>query len=134
MAMTQVRERAGSAVDEVGRHRYIRLTTFRASGEAVVTPVLCVVDGERLVVHTRSSSGKAKRIRRDPSVRVGGSTARGKARGPEIAGRATMVERERRGRIDRLFAEKYGLGWWLTDTIGRGRQPDSVFVEIELGS
>jgi PPOX class probable F420-dependent enzyme len=50
--------------------RYISLTTFRSSGEAVSTPVWVGRNGETLVVLTPAGSGKVKRLRRDPRVEV----------------------------------------------------------------
>ena len=50
--------------------RFISLTTFRSSGEAVSTPVWVGRDGETLVVLTPAGSGKVKRLRRDPRVEV----------------------------------------------------------------
>jgi PPOX class probable F420-dependent enzyme len=50
--------------------RFISLTTYRRSGEAVSTPVWVGRDGEALVVLTPAGSGKVKRLRRDPRVEV----------------------------------------------------------------
>ncbi|WP_206340149.1 PPOX class F420-dependent oxidoreductase [Blastococcus litoris] len=50
--------------------RFISLTTFRASGAPVSTPVWVGRDGDSLVVLTPSGSGKVKRLRRDPRVEI----------------------------------------------------------------
>lgn len=50
--------------------RFVSLTTFRDSGERVSTPVWVGRDGESLVVLTPASSGKVKRLRRDPRVEL----------------------------------------------------------------
>ena len=50
--------------------RFILLTTYRRSGEAVSTPVWVGREGEALVVLTPARSGKVKRLRRDPRVQV----------------------------------------------------------------
>jgi len=50
--------------------RFILLTTYRRSGEAVSTPVWVGREGEALVVLTPARSGKVRRLRRDPRVRV----------------------------------------------------------------
>lgn len=51
-------------------NRFISLTTFRRSGEAVSTPVWVARDGQALVVLTPAGSGKVKRVRRNPRVEV----------------------------------------------------------------
>jgi PPOX class probable F420-dependent enzyme len=50
--------------------RFISLTTFRASGEAVSTPVWVGREGATLVVLTPADSGKVKRLRNDPRVEI----------------------------------------------------------------
>jgi PPOX class probable F420-dependent enzyme len=112
--------------------RYVRVTTFRRSGEPVATPMICVVHGGHLYAITRSSSGKAKRLRNDPRVRVVASTGRGRPTGPEVAGTARILERERGGEVDRVFARKYGLFWRIYNGVGRGRRPDTVLVRMDL--
>jgi uncharacterized protein len=50
--------------------RFVSLTTFRRSGEAVSTPVWVGRDGEALVVLTPADSGKVTRLRHDPRVEL----------------------------------------------------------------
>ena len=45
--------------------KYLSLTTFRADGTPVATPVWLVRDGDALLVMTDPASGKAKRLRSD---------------------------------------------------------------------
>ena len=54
------------------RSRLLDLTTFRTSGVGVTTPVRFAIDGDRIVVSVRTDSGKVKRLRADPNVRVAG--------------------------------------------------------------
>lgn len=72
-------------------HKYISLITFRKSGAAVPTPVWFAEQGGRLYVMTRSDSGKYKRIRNQPQVRVAPCTVRGRITGPEIAATAAIL-------------------------------------------
>jgi len=58
------------ALLDLARERFVLLTTFRASGEPVSTPVWVARDGHALVVLTPSGSGKVRRLRADPRVRV----------------------------------------------------------------
>jgi PPOX class probable F420-dependent enzyme len=54
----------------LAEERFISLTTFRRSGEAVSTPVWVGRDGDALVVLTPAGSGKVKRLRHDPRVEL----------------------------------------------------------------
>ncbi len=90
--------------------RFILLTTYRRSGEAVSTPVWVGREGDALVVLTPARSGKVRRLRRDPRVQVQPCGRFGKVpKGAEpIAGTAEVredpVEVERaRGTIRRTY-------------------------------
>ena len=50
--------------------KYISLTTFRKDGTALATPVWFGEEDDKLYIMTRSISGKYKRIRNNPQVRV----------------------------------------------------------------
>ena len=63
------------------------LISFRKNGTAVPTPVWFSEKDDKLYVMTRSDSGKYKRIRNNPQVRIAPCTMRGKITGPEVAGR-----------------------------------------------
>jgi uncharacterized protein len=55
---------------EIGRSRYISLSTYRKNGTAVATPVWHVVDGDVLFVVSDTGAGKVKRIRNNSRVMV----------------------------------------------------------------
>jgi PPOX class probable F420-dependent enzyme len=52
------------------KQSYLNLETFRKNGEGVRTPVWFWEDGGVLYVRTEDGSGKVKRARRNPQVRV----------------------------------------------------------------
>lgn len=70
---------------EIQRQNYISLSTFRKSGDAVSTPVWFGEQDDKLYVMTRSDSGKYKRIRNNPQVRIAPCTIRGKITGRDFA-------------------------------------------------
>lgn len=97
--------------EELGRERYVALTTYRRSGVAVTTPVWIATDGEDLLVVTGAQTGKAKRIRHDPRVTLRGSTVRGRVneRMDAAEGRAEIVSDEAGvAEAEGAFREKYG--------------------------
>ena len=87
---------------------YVLLVTYKRSGEGVATPVWAARDGERLVFRTEVDTGKVRRIRHDPRVRVAPCSFRGRPKGPPVEARARIL-----GPADaiaeRLLAAKYGL-------------------------
>src|SRR5947207_15396728 len=94
---------------EIHGQKYILLTTFRKNGAGVPTPVWFGEWDEKLYVKTRNDSGKYKRIRNNPQVRVAPSTARGKITGPEFAGTARILPATEWKRAREAVSRKYWL-------------------------
>jgi uncharacterized protein len=94
---------------EIRGQKYIRLTTFRKNGTAVSTPVWFGEEEDKLYIMTRSDSGKYKRIRNNPQVRIAPCTMRGKITGPEFAAEARILPSEDWPRARKTIERKYLL-------------------------
>ena len=79
---------------EIQRQKYIRPSTYRKSGAAVLTPVWFGEQDDKLYVMTRNDSGKYKRIQNNPQVRIAPCTMRGKITGPDFAATARILPPE----------------------------------------
>jgi PPOX class probable F420-dependent enzyme len=113
---------------EIQGQKYVCLSTFRKSGVAVVTPVWFAEREDKLYVKTRIESGKSKRIRNNPSVRVAPCTIRGKIIGPEFAGRARILLPEQSAPAKEAINRKYffaRLSLWNSK---------NEYLEIEFGA
>jgi uncharacterized protein len=80
--------------EELTREKHMLLTTFRANGTGVSTPVWTVAASDgRVGMWTAAGTGKEKRLRRDPHVTVQACTARGTAKpgAPVLAGTAEVI-------------------------------------------
>lgn len=111
---------------EIQGVKYISLATFRKSGTAVYTPLWFAEKDGKVLVKTRSDSGKYKRIRSNPQVKVAPCTMRGKITGPEFAGRAQPLGREQWPEAQKALNRKYWLArlpFWSSK---------NEFLEIEI--
>ena len=93
-------------------HKYINLETFRKNAQGVRTPVWFAAepeDGtpEKLYVYSTANSGKAKRIRNNPRVRVAPCDMRGKLSGEWIDARTEIVTGEEAEHGMKLLNKKY---------------------------
>ena len=93
----------------LGGHWAVRLTTLRRDGTPVATPVNVAVAGDRAFFRTYEQAGKFKRLRNNPRVLVAPSTPRGKATGPDIEARATLLTGEDDALAARLIDEKHRI-------------------------
>ncbi len=107
--------------------KYISLATLRRNGQEVRTPVWFAEQAGKLYVMTRSDSGKYKRIRNHPQVRLAPCTARGKVTGAWIEAHARILGREKEGVARQALASKYFLMRfpWLWSR-------KNIFLEITL--
>ncbi len=110
---------------EIRGQKYISLITLRKSGAAVATPVWFGEQDEKLYVMTRSDSGKYKRIRNNPQVRIAPCTIRGKITGPETAATARILPPDAWPAAHKTIKQKY----WLT-RITFFWSNKNIFVEI----
>jgi len=109
--------------------RFVSLTTLRRGGGLVATPVEFVAGGHAIYVRTARDSGKVKRIRHDPRVRVATCTMRGRPTGAAFAGTAKLLSDDETRALYARFSQKYGLLWrigvWL-------RAPKTQGIRIVL--
>ncbi|GAA3377487.1 hypothetical protein GCM10020367_53350 [Streptomyces sannanensis] len=102
---------------ELGRSRYVSLTTFRRDGTGVATPVWVVSDGQELYVWTRSDSWKVKRIRNNSRVLVTPCDVRGRTApdAPTAEGTARLLDETGLRLVRRLLTRKYGWQFRIVD-------------------
>ena len=96
--------------------KYVALTTFRRSGEPVVTPVWTVRHGDGWACTTGPESFKVKRLRNDPRIEVAPCDVRGKVAdgAPRFVGTGRVVtDREEFTEIRRAVSKKY----WIFSTL-----------------
>jgi uncharacterized protein len=101
--------------------KYISLVTVRKNGEKIATPVWFGEDNDKLYVMTRSTMGKVKRIRNNPSVEIAPCTIRGEETGAKIPAHARILPPQDTAHARRAINRKYWMArlplvWWRTDT------------------
>ncbi len=122
-------------IDELDRHRYLSLATFRRSGAEVRTPVWFAAADGKLYVFTAGDSGKVKRLRRSSRSRIAPSDARGQVRGAwrDVTARL-LTEPHARERGHAALRAKYGWQMRMADVFARllGRYQHRAWIEIEV--
>lgn len=117
---------------------FVALTTYRRTGEAVSTPMWVAPDGDELVFTTPSDSGKTKRLRRDPRVRVQVCSRMGKVRtgALDAEGRASLAD-DGAAAARGESAIRAAYGWQFTgmqrieNLLKRGRRERTI-IRVQL--
>lgn len=90
-------------------HKYINLETYKKSGQAVRTPVWFVISDEQIFVLTSQNTGKIKRIRNNPTIKIMPCGIRGDSKGEWIEGLARIATEPEMQNTIRLRYKKYGF-------------------------
>jgi PPOX class probable F420-dependent enzyme len=117
-----------TVVDEIGRSKYVSLTTYRKDGTGVATPVWHAVNGGELFVVSDAEAWKVKRIRNNSHVVVTVCGIRGKIApgAPSAEGTARLLDEADTETGRTLLARKYVLsrmGNWFTKILHLRRRP-----------
>ncbi len=108
MTQTATEARPGNAFSMLDGHHFLSLTTYRKTGEAIVTPVWFAQVDNRVYVMTMLASGKAKRIINTPRVTIAPCDRTGNLLGPSMEAVAHRVSEDGRSAADAALAAKYG--------------------------
>jgi len=115
---------------------YVSLTSYKQDGTPVSTPLMVAARGEFLFVWTRKESGRVKRIRRDPVVRIGVCDIRGRPKSAQWPATARIIGGGGEQMVRELMAAKYGsfrikyADLWLKL---RRKSVERVGIQITLG-
>ncbi len=103
-----------TVLDEIGRSKYVSLTTYRKDGTGVATPVWHVVNGGELLVVSDADAWKVKRIRNNSHVVVTVCDFRGRIApgAPSAEGTARLLDEAGTKTGRKLLADKYVLSRW----------------------
>lgn len=112
---------------EIQGQKYISLATFRKNGIAVSTPVWFAELNDKLYVQTRNDSGKYKRIRNNPNVRIALCNIRGKITGPEHSGKARILPPGESKQAQAAVRRKY----WMARLPFWSKKNEYLEIEIE---
>ena len=113
--------------------KYLNLETYRKSGAAVRTPLWFAQDEAEGVLYAYSlaDSGKVKRLRNNPRVRVVPSDMRGTPQGEWVEARAEILDAAGAARGHQLLRQKYVMKR-LFDLLGRFRGRRHAVMAIRL--
>ncbi|HZN16350.1 MAG TPA: PPOX class F420-dependent oxidoreductase [Acidimicrobiales bacterium] len=116
------------SIDDLKGRKYCVLVTYKRDGTPMPTPLWFGVGNGKVYAET-GESGKAKRIRNNPKVRVAPSDSRGKPTAPPFLGTARVIDAGENAAADRFIQANYG--WYRTayNKLLTNRVP-TVIIEV----
>jgi uncharacterized protein len=118
-------------ISQFSNEKYINVETYRKNGQAVQTPMWFVIDGRTLYIRTDMTSGKVKRAKNNPRVRITPCNIRGHPKGKWIDGQMRMATSESE-KANKLLNQKYGLKGRIIRTFNRLRNTKPIVFSIQI--
>lgn len=120
-------------LDSFSNHLYLNLETQRKNGDVIATPLWFVSNEGFLYVRTIETSGKVKRVRGHPEVRVMPCGPKGEPLGTWHPARVTENnDPQLYQQITRLLVQKYGeiVNTYETQAISRGESYIVLCIDL----
>jgi uncharacterized protein len=112
--------------------KYINIETYKKNAQAVKTPVWFIVDNEKIYCRTDLNSGKVKRARNNPNVRVAPCDTRGHPRGTWVDGQIRVANSSESQQANQLLNQKYGLQGRLVRAFNKLRKTKPMVICVEI--
>jgi PPOX class probable F420-dependent enzyme len=122
-----------TVVDEIGRSKYVSLTTYRRDGTPVATPVWQVLAGGEIFIVSDADAGKVKRVRNNGRAAVTVCDVRGRIApgAPSAEGTARLLDEAGTAAGRALIARKYlssRVGNWFARVLHLPKKPVVVIA------
>ena len=123
---------SGNKIAQFLNQKYINLETYRKNNQAVQTPVWFAIEDNMIYVRTDNNSGKIKRARNNPHVRITPSNARGQPKGEWIDGEMSIRSTAESERANQLLRQKYGLQGKIIRIVNKIRKTKPIVISIQI--
>ena len=120
-------------LDLFKKEQYINLETFRKNGVGVKTPVWFVEVNGELCFTTEPQSGKVKRMRNNPAVKIAPCKMDGTVTGEWLPASIRFMQGDEIQIVDKQYSKKYGLMKVLFELPKIfSKKPERSFIAISL--
>ena len=119
-------------IAQFSNQKYVNLETYGKNGRAVQTPVWFVIDNGQIYIRTDGNSGKIKRAKKNPRVRITPCNARGHPKGGWTDGLMRKASDSESELANRLLKQKYGLQGKIVRIFNVLRKTNPIVICISI--
>ena len=130
--MFQVTYMSEDKLSQLSRFRYINIETLKKNGSVVRTPIWFIIYEGIIFFRTDSKSGKVKRIRNNPHVRIAPCDIRGNIKGTWFDGNAKFADTKESSMVFSMIDKKYGFLTALIRSFNKIRGTNPIAMSIVL--
>jgi hypothetical protein len=130
--MFKVTNMSEDKLSQLSRFRYINIETLKKNGSVVRTPIWFIIYEGIIFFRTDSKSGKVKRIRNNPHVRIAPCDIRGNIKGTWFDGNAKFADTKESSMVFSMIDKKYGFLTALIRSFNKIRGTNPIAMSIVL--
>jgi PPOX class probable F420-dependent enzyme len=130
--MFKVTNMSEDKLSQLSRFRYINIETLKKNGSVVRTPIWFIIYEGIIFFRTDSKSGKVKRIRNNPHVRIAPCDIRGNIKGTWFDGNAKFADTKESSMVFSMIDKKYGFLTALIRSFNKIRGTNPIAMPIVL--
>ena len=130
--MFQVTYMSEDKLSQLSSFKYINIETLKKNGSVVRTPIWFIIHEGVIFFRTDSKSGKVKRIRNNPHVRIAPCDIRGNIKGTWFDGNAKFADTKESSMVFSMIDKKYGFLTALIRSFNKIRGTNPIAMSILL--
>ena len=119
-------------LSQLSKFKYINIETFRKNGIGVQTPIWFIIYQGLIYFRTDAKSGKVKRIRNNPHVRIAPCDIRGNLKGSWFDGKVYFADSAESSMVYSMIDKKYGFVTTLIRVFNKIRHTTPVVIALVL--
>jgi PPOX class probable F420-dependent enzyme len=119
-------------LSQLSKFKYINIETFRKNGMGVQTPIWFIIYQGLIYFRTDAKSGKVKRIRNNPHVRIAPCDIRGNLKGSWFDGKVNFADSTESSMVYSMIDKKYGFVTTLIRVLNKIRHTTPVVIALVL--
>ena len=119
-------------LSDLSKFKYITIETFRKNGAGVRTPIWFIIYQGLIYFRTDVNSGKVKRIRNNPHVRIAPCDIRGNLKGNWFDGKVKFADLAESSITHSMINKKYGFITTLIRIFNKIRRTNPVVIAISI--
>jgi uncharacterized protein len=119
-------------LSQLSKFKYINIETYRKNGAGVRTPIWFIIYQGLIYFRSDVKSGKVKRIRNNPHVRIAPCDIRGNLKGNWFDGKVNFANSAESLIVYSLIDKKYGFITTLIRISNKIRRTNPVVMAISI--
>jgi hypothetical protein len=119
-------------LSQLSNFKYVNIETYKKNGSGVRTPIWFIIYQGFIYFRTDAKSGKVKRIRNNPHVKIAPCDIRGSVKGDWYEGKAKFADSAESSIVYSMIDKKYGFITTLIRSFNKIRGTNPIILAIML--